>query len=92
MERVLLNKVCYLVKQMGWEVMVVTTDQHGRAPFYPFPKEVRMIDLGINYSDNNSSGALKKICGYFVKRRLHKQRLTELLRRENADVVVSLYP
>jgi glycosyltransferase involved in cell wall biosynthesis len=92
MERVLLNKVCYLVKQMGWEVMVVTTDQHGRAPFYPFPKEVRMMDLGINYSDNNSSGALKKICGYFVKRRLHKQRLTELLRREKADVVVSLYP
>ena len=42
MERVLLNKVTYLSKLPGWEISIVTTDQHHRPPFYPFPKNVRM--------------------------------------------------
>lgn len=92
MERVLLNKVRYLVEQLHWDITVVTTDQHGRLPFYPFPEGVKMIDLGINYSDENDKGATKKITSYLRKRRLHKQRLTELLMMEKADIVVSLYP
>ena len=42
----LLNKVRYFVEEKGWDVTVVTTDQHGRPSFYPFPEGVRMIDLG----------------------------------------------
>ena len=45
MERVLLNKVRYLVEVMHWDVTVVTTDQKGRPPFYAFPPQVRMLDL-----------------------------------------------
>lgn len=92
MERVLLNKVSYLVREKGWDVTVVTTDQKGRPPFYPFPEKVKMIDLGINYSDDNNKGAFQKIAGYLKRRKLHKERLTELLKREKADIVVSLYP
>ena len=40
MERVLLNKVRYLVEQHGYDIIVVTTDQKGRAPCYPFPEKV----------------------------------------------------
>lgn len=92
MERVLVNKVSYLVRQMGWEVVVVTTDQHQRPVFYPLPEEVRLIDLDINYSEDNSKGTFRKIGGYLRRRRLHRQRLTEVLMREKADIVVSLYP
>lgn len=92
MERVLLNKVAWLVREKHWQVSVVTTDQKGRAPFYPFPKEVKMIDLGINYSDDNSLGTMRKVMGYIKRRRVHRRRLTELLMREKADVVVSLFP
>lgn len=92
MERVLVNKVSYLVRQMGWEVVVVTTDQHERPVFYPLPEEVRLIDLDINYSEDNSKGTFRKIGGYLHRRRLHRQRLTEVLMREKADIVVSLYP
>lgn len=92
MERVLLNKVRYLVERVGLEVTVVTTDQKGRAPFYPFPKEVRMIDLGINYADDNDKIVFKKIAGYLWRKRLHKARLTALLNEERPDIVVSLYP
>lgn len=92
MERVLLNKVRYLVEKMGWEILIVTTDQHNRPPFYPFPAEVRMVDLGINYSDDNTKGTLAKVRGYLKRRTQHKKALTTLLMQERADIVVSLYP
>lgn len=92
MERVLYNKVKFLVEQIGLDVTVVTTDQHDRPSFYPFPKDVRMIDLGINYSEDNVKGAFGKICGYLKKRKKHRKLLEELLTKEKADIVVSLYP
>lgn len=92
MERVLLNKVTYLVNEKGWDITIVTTDQQGQPPFYPFPKEVRMIDLDINYADDNNQGVVKKIIGYLRRRKLHKERLTALLMKEKADIVVSLFP
>ena len=92
MERVLLNKIAYLVAHTDWEILLITTDQNGRAPFYPFPEKVKMVDLGINYSEDNAKGVFTKILNYLRKRRVHRQRLTELLMREKADVVVSLYP
>lgn len=92
MERVLLNKITYLVKNMGWDITVVTTDQKGKAPFYPFPREVRMIDLNINYSDDNNKNIFRKITGYLYRKQLHKKRLSVLLKKEKADIVISLYP
>ena len=92
MERVLLNKVRYLVEQLHWDITVVTTDQHGRPPFYPFPEGVKMIDLGINYSDDNGKPFLKKFCGYIQKRRLHKKRLRALLSQIKPDIVDCFYP
>ena len=92
MERVLVNKVTYLVEKLHWDVSIVTTDQKERAVFYPLPKGVRMTDLGINYSDDNAKHPMGKIFGYLLKRRTHRKRLTELLMKEKADIVVSLYP
>ena len=92
MERVLLNKVSYLIRHCGWEILIVTTDQKGRSPFYPFPQGIRMIDLGIDYADDNDKSVVKKVIGYLRRKKLHKKRLTSLLQREKADIVVSLYP
>ena len=92
MERVLLNKLRWWVQRGGYELMVVTTDQHGRPPFYEFPPEVRMVDLGINYKDDNGKNPIAKTLGYLRKRKKHREALTELLMRERPDVVISLYP
>lgn len=92
MERVLFNKVNYVVEKLNWEVVIVTTDQKGLPSFYSFPEKVRAIDLGINYADDNGNGIIKKVTGYLRRRRKHKQILTELLIKEKADIVVSLYP
>ena len=92
MERVLLNKVRYFIEEKGWEVVVVTTDQHSRPSFYPFPEGVRMIDLGVNYSDDNGKPFHKKLFGYFRRRLEHRKRLSALLEQERPDIVDCFYP
>ena len=92
MERVLLNKLNWLAAHGYDDLMVVTTDQAGRPPFYSFPPKVRMEDLAINYSSENGSFPVKKILAYLLKRRRHRSRLKKLLLREKADIVISLYP
>lgn len=92
MERVLLNKVRYFVEEKGWEVTVVTTDQHDRPSFYPFPEGVKMIDLGVNYSDDNGKPFHKKLFGFIKRRRLHEKRFKALLEQIKPEVVDCFYP
>ena len=92
MERVLINKVTYLVERLHWDVSIVTTDQKNRPAFYSLPSGVKMTDLEINYSDDNVKSPIGKIVGYLKRRRKHRRLLTDLLKREKADIVVSLYP
>lgn len=91
MERVLLNKVRWLAAA-GHEIIVVTTDQQNRPPFYEFPKGIQLIDLGINYSLDNDKPVYKRIPSYLRKRRMHRRKLSELLMRERPDITISLYP
>lgn len=92
MERVLLNKIAYLVKHTNWEILLITTDQKNRPPFYPLPERVKWMDLDINYSDDNGKGTLQKIVGYLRRKKQHQRKLSRLLEIEKADIMVSLYP
>lgn len=92
MERVLLNKVRWIRENTPWQVIIVTTDQEGREPFYRFPEGVRMVDLGINYSRGNSLSPFGKITDYFHRRKLHRRRLTDFLMQERPDLTITLYP
>ncbi|PRD56482.1 glycosyltransferase family 4 protein [Sphingobacterium gobiense] len=90
MERVLANKANYLLRK-GYEVAVVTTDQQFRSPYYAMDPAIDHYDLDINYTEMQESGLLKKIVVYRAKQRLHRQRLTELLIRLKADIVISMF-
>ena len=90
MERVLTRKVNYLVGQ-GHELIIITTDQKGAKPFFSLEGSVKQYDLGINYDENNGQGILAKLSAYPRKKRLHRQRLSELLGQLRADIVVSMF-
>lgn len=92
MERVLSFKASYLSRVKGWDITIVTTDQKGRAPYFDLHARVRLIDLDINYSDDNHLSPLRKITGYIWRRRLHKRRLAPLLESLRPDLLVSLFP
>lgn len=90
MERVLANKANYLVRH-GYEVVIVTTDQRGRPPFFQLDPTIRCIDLNINYEENNGKSLLNKLVKYPFKQHLHKLRLERLLEQEHPDITISMY-
>lgn len=90
MERVLANKANYLA-DLGYEVIVVTTDQKDRKPYFAFDSRIAQWDLDINYSVNAGKGTIKKYVSYIFKQRLHKKRLASLLERLKVDVVISMF-
>lgn len=91
MERVLCNKVNWLVEHHGYQIHIVTTDQKGRKPFFDFAPQITHTDLGINYEDNNDKGILRKTISYLCKQRLHRKKLTKLLKTLKADIVISMF-
>ena len=90
MERVLANKANYLVAH-GYEVIIITTDQRGQKPFFPLDQRIKCYDLGINYEENNGKSFFNKVLHYPFKQWKHKKRLSELLNKLHADVVVSMF-
>lgn len=90
MERVLTAKVNYLVAH-GVEVVIVTTNQYGEPNFFPLLPKVRTIDLGINYEENNGKSISNKLLHYPFKQFKHKKRIAGLLKKEKADIVVSMF-
>ena len=90
MERVLANKANYLARR-GYEVSIITTDQQGKPPYFELDHRIRQYDLDINYMENGVQGLLQKIRTYSIKQRLHKTRLTQLLKSLSADVVISMF-
>ena len=90
MERVLANKANYLAAH-GYEVIIITTDQKERKPFFALSPKILCIDLDVNYADNNNKGFLNKVWHYPFKVRKHKQRLTRFLHILQADIVISMF-
>ena len=90
MERVLANKANYLTGH-GYEVVIVTTDQQGLPPFFPLDGQIRCIDLGINYEENNGKSFANKLLHYPLKQYRHQKRLAAILKREKPDITVSMF-
>lgn len=90
MERVLANKANAWVKD-GHEVLIVTTDQRGQDSAFQMDSRIRMVDLGINYEVNNGGSFINKLVHYPAKQIKHKKALRKLLKKEKADIVVSMF-
>lgn len=90
MERVLTGKVNYLVKNAGYEITIVTTEQKGRSVFFDLDPRVKTVDLAINYDDIYNDFLLAKIIKTFQKHRVYKKKLWALLEQEKPDICVSL--
>lgn len=90
MERVLSLKANYLAEKMGYQIIIVTTDQKGRASYYQFSEKIICFDLGIDFEDYYKYSFLRRIVSFLTKQRDCKKKLTKFLLAEKADVVVSL--
>ena len=90
MERILCDKANYLAAR-GYELLIVTTEQKGRPDVFPLEEGIRREDLGIGYEDDNGASFFTKLVHHPGKKRRHEKKLKELLIREKADIVVSMF-
>lgn len=86
-ERVLSDKMNYLVREYGYEVYVVTADQGGN-PF-PFPLDERIIvrDLNIRFHQQYHYHGFKRFLKNRELARLYRSRLSSFISEINPDVI-----
>lgn len=90
MERVLANKANYLAR-MGYQIVIITTDQQDRAPYFELDARIKRIDLGVNYSDNAGKSLVSKLISYPNKRRDHRRKLNRVLQQVKPDISISMF-
>ena len=83
-ERVLANKINYLVNQKDVQVYLITTEQKGKPHRYKIDDRLISYDLAINY--NREISYFKK--ENFSKIISHYKRLTKVLKQINPDIVI----
>lgn len=91
MEKVLCSKANFFCEEMGYEVIIITTEQRGRNNFFEFSPKIRFIDLGINYDDTKNSGIIKRYLSTLIRKRTHFSKLKKILIKENADICISMF-
>lgn len=92
-ERILLEKAGRLAAD-GMDVIIVTTDspREGDRQFFPIPQGVKVLHLDINYDRDADLSPIKRIISHYRKRRLHKNRLKDLLLQLRPDITITIYP
>nr|WP_262903828.1 glycosyltransferase family 4 protein [Sphingobacterium bovistauri] len=90
MERVLANKANYLAR-LGYEVIIITTDQKNRKPYFDMDESIQHIDLGINYTDDISKNIFSRTVSYLRKRYLHKARIGAVLNQFRPSITISMF-
>jgi len=83
-EKVMAEKANYFADELGYEVVIITSEQNGKAPCYPLSLKVQLMDLGINYERTKSyfsAANLIKVPG-------HLYRLQLTLYKLKPDVVI----
>lgn len=87
-DRVITNKANWLAEH-GYDVMIVTDTQMGRAPVYPLSDKVKLHDLAIDFSLEYGHSLLVRAWWYFKLMRKYRMKLTELLVNRKSDVVIT---
>lgn len=90
MERVITIKANYLAR-IGHEVTIITTEQKNRMPFFSLHEAIKVIDLGINYSDDTGKNIFIKALNFLRRKYLHKKHLVEYLLSSSSDIVISTF-
>lgn len=86
----LANKANYLA-QLGYEIIIVTTEQKMKLPFFSFYHSIRFVDLDINYSDDSKKGFFSKSVNFLIRKQEHKRKMKQLLFDIRPDIVVSMF-
>lgn len=86
-QMVTMVKASALAKIPGNQVWIVVTD-HKKEPLIPL-ENVELVNLDVNYYEDDWKGYWYVLRGIFQKRKIHKRRLLRFLNEIDPDIVVS---
>jgi len=89
-ERVVLLKANHFADIFGYEVYIITTDGKDQEIYYPVSPKVKLIHLDINFYTIYRVPFIRRVWGYFLKQRIHKKRLKEVLFEIKPDIAISV--
>lgn len=88
-QRITVAKANALADIEGNEVWIVVTDNKRPKPVLPISGKVHLVDLDVNYFEDDWKSRLHMLKGIFVKRREHKRKLQRFLNTISPDIVIS---
>lgn len=88
-QRITVAKANALADIEGNEVWIVVTDNKRPKPVLPISEKVHLVDLDVNYFENDWKSRLHVLKGIFIKRREHKRKLQQFLNTISPDIVIS---
>lgn len=89
-QRVTVVKANALADLENNEVYIVVTDNKNGVITEPLSSKVHLIDLDINYYEDDYKSRWNVLKGIFIKRREHKKRLASVLSEIQPDIVISV--
>ncbi len=90
MERILTDKLNYLIQNYNYEIYAITTDQKEKNIFFPLNKKIKHIDLEINYLDDINKNFFKRILIYIQKQKEHEKKLKNIINEIKPEILISL--
>lgn len=87
-QRITIAKANALSQIEGNEVWIIVTDNKQK-PVLSINPEVHIIDLDINYFEDDWKSKLHVIKGILIKRKQHRKKLKTVLNQINPDIVIS---
>ena len=89
-QRVTVVKANALAEIEDNEVYIIVTDNKNGVFTEPLSPKVHLIDLDINYYEDDYKSRWNVLKGIFIKRKEHKKRLTSVLNEIQPDIVISV--
>lgn len=86
-ERVLSDKMNYLVQEYGYDVFVVTADQGAHPIPFPLDERIHFNDLNIRFHQQYQYSGLKRILKYCELEQLFRNRLESYISEIKPDVI-----
>lgn len=86
-ERVLSDKINYLVSKYNYKVFVITADQGCHPIPFPLHKSIKVIDLDIRFHQQYQYHGLKRLKEHLRLERLFKDRLRLAIESTKPDVI-----
>lgn len=86
-ERVLSDKMNYLVREYGYDVYVVTADQGGHPIPFPLDERINVKDMNIRFHQQYHYHGFKRILKYWELEHLFRNRLESYINDVRPDVI-----